>query len=329
MNKRRKILIALGASALASPLTAYAQNKVWRIGHLSARSRPGSFESDYVVGPFLRGMAELGYVEGKNLVIEWRFADSSAERLLAAANELAQLKMDAIMTENTTVTQAARKATATIPIVMISSSDPVRAGFVASLARPGGNITGLTSMSGDVSPKQFEMLLTIVPKLSRVAVLMNPANSGNLLILKSVLAAAWSTNAKILPVEARTVAEIEKAFATMARENVGAVIVAADSLFNQNMRQIVDRAAKQRLPSIAGGREFAEAGGLMSYGRNQADSAQRAAVYVDKILKGAKPADLPVEQPTKFEMFINGKTAKSLGLKIPQSLLISADKVIQ
>ena len=212
---------------------------------------------------------------------------------------------------------------------MASSSDPVLAGFVTSLAHPGGNITGLTSMSGDVGPKHVEMLLSMVPKLSRVAVLVNPANSGNLLILKNVQTAARSTNARILPVEARTAPEIEKAFSAMARENAGAVILAADALFSREYRQIAERAAKQRLPSIAGARQFAEAGGLMSYGSSIVDNYRRAATYVDKILKGAKPGDLPVEQPTKFELFVNRKTAKMLGLTIPQSLLISADKVIE
>jgi putative ABC transport system substrate-binding protein len=331
MNNRRKLLLALGAAALASPLTprAQPQSKIWRVGYLGPSTRPGNLESDFQIGALLRGMRELGYVEGKNLIMEWRYADNNAERLQAAANELAQLKVDIIVAANTTATHAARKATATIPIVMASSGDPVRAGFVTSLSRPGGNITGLTSMSGDLGPKHLEMLRSMVPKLSRVAVLFNPANPGNLAILKNVQAAARNTKAKILPLEARTAPDIEKAFSAMARENAGGVIVAPDALFIREARQIAARAAKQRLPSIAGPREFTEAGGLMSYGRNQADSYRRTAAFVDKILKGAKPGNLPVEQPTTFELFINGKTAKALGLKIPQSLLISAEKVIE
>ncbi len=331
MSNRRKLLLALGAAALASPLSSLAQpaTKVWRIGYLGPSARPGNLESDVQIGALLKGLRELGYVDGKNLKMEWRYAGNSVERLQGDASELAQLKVDVIVAANTTAAHAARKATATIPIVMASSGDPVRAGFVASLARPGGNITGLTSMSGDLGPKHLEMLLSMVPRLSRVAVLFNPANSGNLAILENVQAAARITNVRILPVEARTVQDIEKAFAAMARENAGAVIVAPDSLFTREMRQNAERAAKQRLPSIAAAREFAEAGGLMSYGRNQADSFRRTAVFVDKIFKGAKPGDLPVEQPTTFELFINGKTAKALGLKIPQSLLITAEKVIE
>ena len=331
MSNRRKLLLALGAAALASPLSSLAQpaTKVWRIGYLGPSARPGNLESDVQIGALLKGLRELGYVDGKNLKMEWRYAGNSVERLQGDASELAQLKVDVIVAANTTAAHAARKATATIPIVMASSGDPVRAGFVASLARPGGNITGLTSMSGDLGPKHLEMLLSMVPRLSRVAVLFNPANSGNLAILENVQAAARITNVRILPVEARTVQDIEKAFAAIARENAGAVIVAPDSLFTREMRQNAERAAKQRLPSIAAAREFAEAGGLMSYGRNQADSFRRTAVFVDKIFKGAKPGDLPVEQPTTFELFINGKTAKALGLKIPQSLLITAEKVIE
>ncbi len=331
MNNRRKLLLAFGAAALASPLSTLAQpaTKVWRIGYLGPSARPGNLESDVQIGALLKGLRELGYVDGKNLKMEWRYAGNSVERLQGDASELAQLKVDVIVAANTTAAHAARKATATIPIVMASSGDPVRAGFVASLARPGGNITGLTSMSGDLGPKHLEMLLSMVPRLSRVAVLFNPANSGNLAILKNVQAAARITNVRILPVEARTVQDIEKAFAAMARGNAGAVIVAPDSLFTREMRQNAERAAKQRLPSIAAAREFAEAGGLMSYGRNQADSFRRTATFVDKIFKGAKPGDLPVEQPTTFELFINGKTAKALGLKIPQSLLITAEKVIE
>ena len=359
MNNRRKLLVALGAGALAAPFASFAQQqgKVWRVGFLVSGSRPANLDSHFIYGPFLqglrergylgpssrpgnlesdaqigallRGLRDLGYVEGKNLTMEWRYADNNAERLQGAANELAQLKVDVIVAGNTTAAHAARKSTATIPIIMASSGDPVRAGLVASLARPGGNITGLTSMSGEVGPKHLEMLLSMAPKLSRVAVLINPANSGNLELLKNVQAAARNTKAKILPVEARTVPDIEQAFSTIARENAGAVIVAPDSLFTREMRQIAERAAKQRLPSIAAAREFAQVGGLLSYGRNQGDSFRRTAAFVDKILKGAKPADLPIEQPMTFELFINGKTAKALGLKIPPSLLITAEKVIE
>ncbi len=311
------------------PLRSFAQQqgKVWRVGFLAVR-RPVSLDSD-VFGALPQGMRELGYVEGKNLVIEWRFADRKIERLPGLATELVQLNVDVIVTAGTPATSAAQKATATIPIVMGTASDPVGSGFIKSLARPGGNITGLTYIPGEVSPKQLEMLLTMVPRLSRVAVLVDSRDSSHAEILKSVQAAAQMTRAKILPVEARTPQEIERAFSAMVREKAGAVLVVSGGLFNQQARQIAELAVKKQLPSISTRGEYAEVGGLMSYGTNFREGFRRAATYVDKILKGAKPGDLPVEQPTKFELIINGKTAKALGLKIPQSLLISADKVIE
>ena len=330
MNNRRKLLIALGAAALASPLTpnAQPQTKVWRIGFLYLLSRQSAVDTGRYI-TFLEGMRELGHVEGKNLVIEWRFADGKSERLPGLARELVNLKVDVIVTAGTAATSAAQKVTTTVPIVMANASDPVGSGFVKSLARPGGNITGLSSISSDLSPKHLEMLRSMVPKLSRVAVMLNPGNSSHTAALKSVQAAAQRAGIKIVPVEARTPQEIENAFSVMARENAGAVIVASDSFFIQQRRQIAELSAKYRLPSISARREYVEAGYLMSYGQNSADNFRRAATYVDKIFKGAKPGDLPVEQPTKFELFINGKTAKALGLTIPQALLISADKVIE
>ncbi len=269
------------------------------------------------------------HVEGKNLEIEWRFADSGFQQLPDLAAELVRIRVDAIVSVGTAATSAAQKATATIPIVIATAPDPVGSGFVASLARPGGNITGLSNLATDIGPKHLQMLLTLVPKLSRVAILMNPANLSHIVTLKNVQAAAQKTNVKILPMEARTVPEIEQAFAAMVREKAGAVIMARDGLFSQQERQIAELAAKYRLPTISGSREFVEAGGLISYGQNNTENYRRAATFVDKIFKGAKPADLPVEQPTKFEFIINRKTAKALGLTIPQSLLISADKVIE
>jgi len=274
-------------------------------------------------------MRELGYVEGKNLVIEWRFADNKYERLPDLAADLVRLKVDVIVTAGPAATSAAQKATTTIPIVFGGANDPVGSGFVKSLARPAGNITGLSNVSVEMSPKLLEMLLSTMPKLSRVAVLMNPSNSGHATMLKNVQAAAQKANVKVLPVEARTPQEIETGFSVMTKENAKAVIVVRDALFNQQVRQIAELAAKNRLSSIAQIREYVDAGGLMSYGPSITDSYRRAATYVDKIFKGAKPGDLPVEQPTKFELLINRKTAKALGLTVPQSLLISADKVIE
>ncbi len=274
-------------------------------------------------------MRELGYVEGKNLVIEWRSADGKYERFPLLAAELVQLKVDVIVTVTPPATSAAQKATTTIPIVMGTTGDPVGNGFIKSLARPGGNITGLTSIVSDLGPKHMEMLLSMVPRLSRVAVLLNPDNLAHIGVLKNVQAAAQRTSLKILPVKARTPQEIENAFSLMTREHAGAVIVAGDGFLTQQRRQIAELAVKNRLPSITGIKEYPETGGLMSYGQNLADQYRRAAVYVDKILKGAKPGDLPVEQPTRLALVINRKTAKALGLTIPQSLLIMADKVIE
>ena len=330
MNNRRKLIVALGASSLAAPFGSFAQQqgKVWRVGFLTQRSRPDFLDSD-IFGEFPRGMRELGYVEGKNLAIEWRFADGKVERLPGLAEELVQLQVDVIVAAGTPSTSAAQKATTTIPIFMVIVNDPVGSGFAKSLARPGGNITGLSNLTTDLGPKHLEMLINIVPRLSRVAILLNPTNSGHAAMRKNIEAAAQKTNIKILPVEARTPQEIENAFPMITKERAGAVILAQDAIIYQQRRQLAELAAKHRLPSIAVIREFAEAGGLMNYGPSFGDICRRAATYVDKIFKGSKPGNLPVEQPTTFELFINGKTAKALGLKIPQSLLISADKVIE
>ena len=327
MNRRDSIfaVLALGAVPLCS--LAQQQGKIWRVGFLSQRARPDSLDSD-IFGAFPRGMRDLGYVEGENLMIEWRFANGNVERLPGLVAELIRLKVDAIVTSSTPATKVLQKATTTIPIVMGTIGDPVGSGFVASLAHPGGNITGLTSVTKDLSPKLLELLLEVVPKLSRVAVLVNSSNPFHAAVLKNVQAAAQKTGVTILAVEARTVQEIENAFPTISKERAGAVILAQDTLFTQQRRQIAELSAKHRLPLIAAMLEYVEAGVLMSYGPSFADIYRRAATYVDKIFKGAKPANLPVEQPTKFEMFINDKTAKALGLTIPHSILLQADRVI-
>ncbi len=328
-STRRKLLIALGAGLLAAPLVSLAQQqgKVWRVGFLAAR-HVDSLDSD-MFSAFPRGMRELGYVEGKNLMIEWRSAEGKYERLPELAVKLVQLKVDVIVAAGAPAISAAQKATTTIPIVMGTSGDPVGTGFVKSLARPGGNITGLSDISSDLGAKLLDLLRSTVPRLSHVAVLTNPGNSSHATILMSIQAGARSAGAKILHLAARTSQEIENAFSIMVRENARALIATADPFFNVQTRQIAELAAKHRLPSISGFLPYVEAGGLMSYGPDFSDNFRRAAVYVDKIFKGAKPGDLPVEQPIKFELLINRKTAKMLGLTIPQSLLISADKVIE
>ena len=333
MNKRRKIICALGASALVAPFASFAQQsgKVWRVGFLSLRPVAIS-ETDYYYGPFRQGMRELGYVEGKNLLIEWRSAEGNGERLPGLATELVNLKVDVIVAASGSTHVPAKNATATIPIVVVGAGDPVGTGLVKSLARPGGNVTGLSNLNVDLSPKLLEMLHSMVPKLSRVAVLISIDDTNNQvqsMVLKNVEAAARSTGTTILPHYARTPQEVENAFSQMSRQKAGALIVTRHPYLNQQARQIAELAAKNRLPAIAGLREYVEAGGLMSYGSSLTGQYRRAAIYVDKILKGAKPGDLPVEQPTIFELFINGKTAKALGLTIPHSLLASADKVIE
>jgi putative ABC transport system substrate-binding protein len=330
MNKRRRLVVALGASLLASPFDSFAQQqgKVWRVGFLSQRSRPESLDADDF-GGFPRGMRELGYVEGRNLVIEWRFADGKLERLTELAAELVRLKVDVILAAGTPATSVAQRATATIPIVMASIADPVGSGLVASLAHPGGNTTGTSNYGNDISPKLLEMILSIVPKLSRAAVLMNPDNPAQSIWLKNIQISAQKTGVKILPVEARTPQEIERAFSVISREKAGAVIVSGEGLFMEQQRRVAELAAKYRLPSISNRKVNVEVGYLLSYGPNNADNFRRPATYVDKILKGAKPADLPVEQPTTFELTINGKTAKALGIKIPKELLLRADQVIE
>jgi putative ABC transport system substrate-binding protein len=328
MNRRDTGLALLALSA--APLVSHAQpqERIWRVGFLTQRRRPDSIDADFI-GAFPRGMRELGYIEGKNLVIEWRFADDKAERLPDLAVELVGLKLDVIVSGSSQAISALQKATATIPIVMATSGDPIGSGFVKSLARPGGNITGLSNLTSDIGTKQLELLVGMVPKLSRVAILVNPVNPSLATFLKYVQSEAQKAGVMSLPLEARTAQEIENAFTAMNQENVKAVIVATDSLFIGQYRRIAELAAKYRMPSVAQLREFVEAGGLMSYGPNLAEQFRRAAAYVDKIFKGTKPRDLAVEQSTRFELFINGKTAKALGLTIPQSVLLRADRVIE
>jgi putative ABC transport system substrate-binding protein len=329
VNKRRKLLVALGAGALTAPFGSFAQQqgKVWRVGFLAPR-RPDDLATDVYSG-FPRGMRDLGYIERKNLIIEWRYADGVLDRLPGLAAELVRLKVDVIVTAGTPATSAAQKATATIPIVMGSAADPVASGFVKSLARPGGNITGLSTVVTDVSPKRLELLLNVVPKVSRVAVLVDPNDSSHAAIFKSLQVAAKKAGITVLAMDAKTPQEIETAFFLMAREKAGGLIVVGGGVFNQQEGQIAELAVKKRLPSISSRVEYAKVGGLMSYGDNRAETFRHVATFVDKILKGAKPSDLPVEQPTIFELLVNGKTAKALGLKIPQSILVRADKVIE
>ena len=325
-DQRRTLLRAvLGAVALA-PLVSWAQeqSKVWRIGFLAADA-----SSTRVYDGFQQGMRELGYILGKNCSIAWRFADGRYERLPSLAAELVRLNVDIIVAGTALSVQAAHQATATIPIVMVAVPDPVGEGFATSLSRPGGNITGLTNIVTEVSIKHLELLRTAVPKLSRVAVLINPLNPSDSLILEQIQGAAYPIGVKVVPVEASTERQIGAGFGAMIRERTQALIVAADSYFDVQRDQIAKLAVENRLPAISSNREMTEAGGLMSYGQDLGEHYQRAATYVDKILKGAKPGDLPIEQPTVLRLIINSKTAKALGLAIPRELVLRADRVIE
>ena len=330
MISRRRVIFALGAGALAAPLASFAQQtqaKIARIGFLSAASDSGFGAK--AVEALRAGLRDLGYMEGRNIFIETRWAEGKYERLPELARELVRLKVDVIVAVPSPAIRAAQQATSTIPIVFATTGDPVGSGFAASLARPGGNITGLSNSNLDVSAKLLDLLKAIAPKLTRVAMLGNPGSSTQPAHLKSTQAAARTVGIQILAVEARSPEEIERGFARMTREGAGAVIIAADSLFLAQSRRIAELALNHRLPSISQHPFYAEAGGLMSYGQNTLEGYRRAASYVDKILKGAKPGDLPIEQPTRFQLLINRKTAKALGLTIPPELLLSADEVIE
>ena len=327
-NTRRTLLIAAGMGALSAALPSLAQqkSKVWRIGYLEPSSRQLALESR--MPAFLQGMKELGYVEGKHFVMESRFADGHNERLSALAGELVQLNADVIVTSGVAASHAAQRTASTIPIVVTVVPDPVRDGLALSLAKPGGNITGLSSGVGELIQKHVELLATAAPRITRIAVLLNPANAGHPPLLLSVQVAAQRSGRQVLPVAASSPEDLEHSFAFMTRNGADAVIVLVDALFRQQRRQIAGLALKHRLPSSHSNFAYVEAGGLLAYAANTIENFRRAAIYVDKILKGAKPGELPFELPTRFQLVINRKTANALGLTIPQELLLRADRVI-
>ena len=323
------LVLVLALCILLGPLTASAQraNKVPRIGVLWGG--PAAFARPYVEAG-RRVLGELGYVEGKDFTVEYRFGERRPGAVDALAAELVQLKVDVIVAAGDPAIQAAQRATTTLPIVMVAAGDPVRGGLVASLARPGGNITGMTFLSRELAAKRLEILKEAVPTASRVAVLWNPDNPGGLLGFKATQAAAETLRLTLQSFEVRKVADFEPAFRAMADAHAQANIVLTDPLTSAfGGRLVADLAMKGRLPIMCELREFTDSGGLISYGPSLLSMAQRTATYVDKILKGAKPGDLPVEQPTKFELVINLKTARALGLTIPPSVLIRAEEVIQ
>jgi len=329
MNSKKVFCFVLGAMLVALGLPAQAQQpeKVARIGYLAAASRTGM---SHLTEAFLQGLREVGYVEGKNIAIEYRWADGKFDRLPELAAELVRLKVDMIVAAVTQASLAAKNSTGTIPIVMVAVGNPVDSGLIASLARPGANITGTSVMNDEVVGKQLELLKETLPTISRVAAMWNPANPVfQKLQLRAVEATARALNVSLQKVEARDQEEIERAFKAIAKERTRALHVLSDPVFTTHRGRIAALAVKYRLPTVSGTIESAEAGMLMSYGPNFPESYRRAATYVDKILKGAKPGDIPVERSTKFELGINLKTAKQIGLTIPQSVLYRADKVIR
>jgi len=327
MIDRRRFVGALAATAVVPYSGAQPVGKVYRIGYIQTATPD---EQARLTRAFEDALRELGYVEGRNAVFERRFAWGKQERLPELAAELVRLNVDVIMTGGNPVIAAVKQATSTIPIVMGASRDPVGAGFIASLARPGGNITGLTSETGlEIVGKYLELTKEVVPNASRVALLLNPIPPGAANYRKATENAANNLGVSLSVVEARGRDELEGAFAAMARERVDALVVQSDPVFFTARSQIVQLAMKHRLPAVYQAREFPEVGGLMSYGDNVSYRFRRAAVYVDKILKGTKPGELPVEQSPKIEFVINLRTAKAIGAVIPQSLLVRADEVIQ
>ncbi|HEX5913779.1 MAG TPA: ABC transporter substrate-binding protein [Rubrobacter sp.] len=325
----RRAFLAGAAALLAAPLAADAQQagKVHRIGFLGVSSPS---DRPLLLDAFRQRLRELGWVESQNIVIDYRYAEGRVDRLPDLAAELVRLKVDLIISWGTQGVTAAKNATKTIPIVMIAVRDPIGIGLIASLARPGRNVTGVSGSAGlEWVAKQLELLKETVPKIRRVAILSNPTNAYHQLAIREVDVAARALGVQLQLLEAQGPNEFDGAFAAMAKESVGALLVLSDAMLNSHRTRLADLAARSRLPAAYGVRESVEAGGLMSYGPSFLDFYRRAATYVDKILKGAKPAELPVEQPTKFELVVNLKTAKALGLALPPSLLARADQVIE
>ena len=327
--QRREFLLTAGA-LLAAPLAAEAQQaaRIVRIGILAGNRAA----SPHTLEAFLQGLRDLGYLEGRNVVIEFRDAEGKPERLPTLAAELLALKVDIVFAPSTPAALATKQATRTVPIVFAGAADPVADRLVTSLARPGGNVTGLSNLSAEVVGKRLEQLKQAAPGVSRVAVLWHQGGSGGRTekdMLNAAEVAARSLGVQLQAVETRGSADFERAYSEMTRARADGLTVLPIALFGFYRRRLIDLAAKNGLPAAYPAREYVDAGGLMSYGADLADLHRRAAFYVDKIVKGANPADLPVEQPTKFELVINLKTAKALGLTIPQSLLLRADEVIQ
>jgi putative tryptophan/tyrosine transport system substrate-binding protein len=320
------ILFVIVLHAVAIMAEAQQTGKVPRIAYLTVAPLSANVAR---VEAFRQGLRELGYVEGKNIVIEWRSGEGKLESEGELVAEAVRLKVDVIVTSGPTMTRAAKRATVTIPIVMTFDSDPVGSGFIASLARPGGNITGLSVLSPELSGKQLELLKEVIPRLSRVAILGNSNEPANPKTLKEIELAAGELGVQVQPLDVLNPNNIETAFRAATKARADALVVLASPVLNDQRAKVTNLALKSRLPAIYFRQEFVDAGGLMSYGTSFTDLSRRASVYVDKIFKGIKPADLPVEQPTKFELVINLKTAKQIGLTIPPNVLARADRMIK
>ena len=325
-NLKSAILMSAMLYALCSFANAQPQKKVPRIGFLSVGSAASMLSR---VEAFRQGLREQGYTEGRNILVEYRYAEDNLDRLREFAKELARLRVDVIVTGGPLATRPAKEAAGTIPIVLAYEADPVRTGLVASLARPGGNITGLTSGTEELNGKRLELLKEAIPKLSRIAVLRNPGMLGSADALKDAELAAQSLALKMQVLEIRGPNDLDKIFQAAKKNSVGALMTIGDPVTFTHRRRVANLAIKNRFATIHGQIPFAEAGGLMVYGPNDADMYRRAATFVDKILKGTKPADLPVERPVKFDLIINLKTAKQIGLTIPPNVLARADRVIK
>ncbi len=330
MIQRRTLMFALGSGALAAPFPALAQQpaKIWRIAYLDFGSRQSMIDAGRMTA-LMQGLGGFGYIEGRHFVFDARYAEGKVERLDAFAAELVAHKPDLILVTGTPASRAAKRATALIPIVVIATADPVADGLAATLARPGGNVTGMSTGGGETVQKLVELLIVAVPKIKRVAVLTNPANARSADDLAQLLDALRKTKRDALPLRASTAAEIEQAFAAMTRERAEGVVIAIDGFMLQQRAQLAALALKHRLPSIYPTPNYPEAGGLMSYGADITDNFRRAAIFVDKIFKGKKPADLPFEQPTRYTLVLNRKTADALGIKVSGELLLRADRVIE
>jgi putative ABC transport system substrate-binding protein len=324
--RRREFISLIGGAATWPRRVLAQQTKIPVIGFLSGRT-PAT--SSIPVDAFRRGMAELGYNEGKDYAVEFRYTEGRYELLPRLAERLVTAKVDIIVALGSPSVRAAQRATSRIPIVIAGTGDAVQSGLVASLARPGGNTTGSSHLTSDVLAKHVQLMMTILPNISRIAILTNPGSATRKALLKSVEQAAGGKSAIVIAVDARNVDELNNGFAKIKRERAQALLIGGDSLLISQTEEIARLAADSLLPSSANWPEYAQAGGLFSYGSDIKDSYRRAATFVDKIIKGAKPADLPIEQPTKFELIINRKTAKALGLEIPASLLFTADEVIE